>query len=187
MTGIILIGGKSTRFGKDKVVAQLGDKLLIEHVIEVIGPLFDEVLLIGHKRDDLHDFTIIEDLRPGCGPLGGIYTALSSANTPYSFVFAADMPNLNKELISHMISSVNDHDVVLPVWTQGREPLHAIYHKRVLPVIKSLLDADTFKIFNLLSKVHTLTIPEKTIRNFGRPEEIFANINTINDIHRVSQ
>jgi len=187
MTGIVLIGGKSTRFGKDKVVAPVGNKLLIEHVIEVINPLFDDVMLIGHKREDLNTFTIVEDLKPGCGPLGGIYTALNAASTAYSFVFAADMPNLNKELISHMIAGVNDHDVVLPVWSQGREPLHAIYHKRVLPTVKSLLDTDNLKIFNLLRQVNTLTISEDIIKKFGRPEEIFANINTLHDIKHVSQ
>ena len=187
MTGIVLIGGKSTRFGRDKVVAPVGSKLLIEHVIEVIEPLFDEVLLIGHTRKDLKAFTIIEDLRPGCGPLGGIYTALSHARTSTIFVFAADMPNLNERFISHMISCTQDHDVVIPMWSKGREPLHAIYNKRILPKVKSLLDADMFKIFNLLSQVNTLTIPEDTIRLFGRPEEIFANINTLHDIENMAR
>ncbi len=187
MTGIVLIGGKSTRFGKDKVVASVGNKLLIQHVIEVIEPLFDEVILIGHKREDLNTFTIVEDLRPGCGPLGGIYTALSAARTPHSFVFAADMPYLHERFISYMISCAADHDVIIPVWSKGREPLHAIYHKRVLPVVKSLLDADMFKVYNLLSQVDTLTIPEETIRQFGRPEEIFANINTLHDIQNMAQ
>lgn len=186
MTGIVLIGGKSTRFGRDKVIAPMGDKLLIEHVIEVIRPLFDDVLLIGHKRNDLKAFTIVEDLRPGCGPLGGIYTALSYAQTSNIFVFAADMPNLDERFISHMISSTEDHDVVIPMWSKGREPLHAVYHKRILPVVKSLLDADLFKIFNLLDRVDTLTITEDTIRQFGRPEEIFANINTLHDIKNMA-
>ncbi len=182
MTGIVLIGGKSTRFGRDKVVAQVGDKLLIEHVIEVISPLFDDIVLIGHKRQDLPSFTIVEDLRPGCGPLGGIYTALSSSQTDHCFVFAADMPYLNRDFISYMLSRADDHDIVLPVWSKGREPLHAIYHKRILPVVKSLLDADSFKILDLLGKVDTVAIPEDEIRLFGRPEAMFSNINTLSDM-----
>lgn len=185
MTGIILIGGKSTRFGRDKVVAPVGDKLLIEHVIEVIEPLFENVLLIGHKRDDLRGLPVIEDLRPGCGPLGGIYTALSAVKSQRIFVFAADMPNLNKQFISYMISVSDDHDIVIPVWSQGREPLHAIYNKRILPVVKTLLDEDLFKIFNLLNRVDTFTIPEDVIREFGMPEKMFANINTLHDIKHV--
>jgi len=185
MTGIVLIGGRSRRFGTDKVVAPVGDKLLIEHVIEVIEPLFEKVLLIGHRRDDLRSLPIIEDLRPGCGPLGGIYTALKTVETRQIFVFAADMPNLNGRFISHMISVSNDHDIVIPVWSQGREPLHAVYHRRILPVVKTLLDEDLFKIFNLLSRVDTRTIPEEDIRKFGMPDKMFANINTLHDIKDV--
>ena len=187
MTGIVLIGGKSTRFGNDKVVASVGNKLLIQHVIDVIEPMFDEVILIGHKREDLNTFTIVEDIRPGCGPLGGIYTALNAAGTPRSFVFAADMPNLDQRFISYMISCAGDHDVTIPVWSKGREPLHAIYHKRILPVVKTLLDNNMFKIYNLLSKVDTLTISEDTIRQFGRPEAMFANINTLHDVENMTR
>lgn len=178
----VLIGGKARRFGTDKVVAPFRDKLLIEHVTDVIQPLFEEIVLIGHPREHLRGFRVIEDIRPGFGPLGGIFTALSSATTLQCFVFAADMPNLNTDFISHMISSADDHDIVLPVWSQGREPLHAIYHKRVLPRIEDLLNRHEKKIFSLLTGSDTLIVDEPTIRSFGRPEEIFANINTQHDI-----
>ena len=73
------------------------------------------------------------------------------------------------------------------MWSKGREPLHAVYNKRILPKVKSLLDADLFRIFNLLDQVDTLTITEDTIRQFGPPEEIFANINTLHDIKNMAR
>lgn len=186
MTGIVLIGGKSRRFGKDKVIARVGEKTLVEHVTDIITPLFDEVILIGHKRDRLEPFKIVEDVLPGCGPLGGIYTALSVSPTPQCFVFAADMPNLNSDLIRYMISIANDHDAVIPLWSMGREPLHAIYNKRLLPQVKSLLDRKILRIFELLKNADTLVVPEETIRTFGDPKMIFANINTLQDITHLS-
>jgi molybdopterin-guanine dinucleotide biosynthesis protein A len=183
MTGIVLIGGKSRRFGRDKVLAPLGLRMLIDHVLDVIDPLFPEILLVGHKREGLESFPIIEDLKPGCGPLGGIMTALSSAKNDFCFVFAADMPRLNRAFISHMIARADDHDIVLPVWSKGREPLHAIYHRRIFTVIESLLDRNDLKIFSLIGKVDTLTIPEDEIREFADPAEIFSNINTQVDLN----
>ncbi len=50
MTGVILMGGKSRRFGQDKVMATIGDKPLIEHVIEAIAPLMEDIILIGPAR-----------------------------------------------------------------------------------------------------------------------------------------
>lgn len=183
MTGVVLIGGKSRRFGRDKVLASVGLRTLVEHVLDIIGPLFPEILLVGHRREGLEQFPVVEDLKPGCGPLGGILTALSSARSDYCFVFAADMPRLNREFISHMIARADDHDVVLPVWSQGREPLHAIYHRRILPVIGSLLEQKDLKIFSLIGQVDTLAIPEDEIRQFADPAEIFSNINTPVDLN----
>lgn len=186
MTGIILIGGRSNRFGTDKVMAPMGEKILIERVTDIIAPLFSEVVLVGHVREGLKDFRIVEDLTPGQGPLGGIRTALSVSKTPHCFVFAADMPNLSRAFIEHMISVTNDHDAVVPVWSKGREPLHAVYHRRILPKAAELLDKEVYRIFNLLSAIDTLIIGEETIRRFTDPAVTFANINTIEDLRLVT-
>ena len=186
MTGIILIGGRSNRFGTDKVMAPMGEKILIERVTDIIAPLFSEVVLVGHVREGLKDFRIVEDLTPGQGPLGGIRTALSVSKTPHCFVFAADMPNLSRAFIEHMISVTNDHYAVVPVWSKGREPLHAVYHRRILPKAAELLDKEVYRIFNLLSAIDTLIIGEETIRRFTDPAVTFANINTIEDLRLVT-
>jgi len=183
MTGIVLIGGKSRRFGRDKVLEQVGEKALIEHVMDVISPLFEDVLLIGHMREGLETFRIIEDIYPGCGPLGGIFTALTHITTDHCFVFAADMPHLDSALIEYMISVSDDHDAVIPLWSQGREPLHAIYHRRALPFAGRLLERSQYKIFNLLGSIDTLYINEDTLRRFTDPKIAFSNINTVHDIH----
>ncbi|HQG31417.1 MAG TPA: molybdenum cofactor guanylyltransferase [Deltaproteobacteria bacterium] len=186
MTGFVLIGGRSRRFGKDKVTTQLGGRTLVEHVTDVISPLFDEVILIGHKRDRLGPFTVVEDILPARGPLGGIYTALSVSPPPSCFVFAADMPNLNRDFIRYMISVSDDHDVVIPLWSRGREPLHAIYNRRLLPLVGSLLERKVLRIFDVLKNADTFAVPEETIRTFGDPESMFANVNTVNDMDRLS-
>jgi len=182
MTGIVLIGGKSQRFGSDKVVSPVGEKLLVEHVIDVIAPLFDEILLVGHPREPLLGHKIVEDLIPGSGPIGGIFTALTHARSPQCFVFAADMPNLNQAFISHMITLVEEYDIVVPVWSKGREPLHAIYHHRLTGTIEHLLRRGERKIYPLIKEANTRMLDEETIRTFGRPEEIFSNINTQHDL-----
>ena len=182
MTGIVLIGGKSKRFGRDKVLITMGHKTLIKHVVDLINPLFDEIILVGHRRKGLEKYRVVEDIRPGCGPLCGIYTALNVTKGDSCFVFAADMPNLNRDFITFMISQLDGHDVVMPIWSKGREPLHAIYHKRILPATTSLIEQNDFRIFSLVDKVDTLFIPEDVIRSFGDPLKMFSNINTPYDL-----
>lgn len=185
MTGVVLIGGKSRRFGQDKVLAQVRTKRLVEHVIEVIEPLFEEVIFIGHKRDDLENLRIFEDIIPGCGPMGGIYTALSVAKTRHCFVFAADMPNLNQGFIRFMIARAADQDVIIPAWSNGIEPLHAIYNRSILPLLPPYLEKGWLKIERFLEQLTVDQIGEDRIREFGDPDTMFANINTPQDVTRV--
>lgn len=187
MTGAVLIGGKSRRFGRDKVVARVRDKPLIEHVIAVIAPLFEELVFIGHKRDDLQNLRIIEDIVPGCGPMGGIYTALSMAQTEACFIFAADMPNLNPDLIRAMIARFAGQDVLIPAWSKGIEPLHAIYNRRILPLLPPQLEKGWLKIERFLEQLSVERLDEEFLRRFGDPAVMFANINTPHDAARMEE
>ena len=185
MTGAILIGGRSRRFGSDKVLVKFKGEPFITHVAETIRPLFDEIVLIGHNRKGLEKYRVVEDIRPGTGPLGGIYTALSATRAEYCFVCAADMLSLSRDFITYMIDQADEHDIVMPLWSKGREPLHAIYRRTVIPHAASLLEQENLKIFSLIEKVDTLFIPEEIISGFGNPEELFANINTAGDLKRL--
>jgi molybdopterin-guanine dinucleotide biosynthesis protein A len=187
MTGIVLIGGESRRFGQDKVIARIGEKRLIELVLGVIQPLFAEIILIGHKREGFEELEIVEDLIPGCGPMGGIYTALCVADSPSCFVFAADMPNLNAGLIQYMLSLAQDYDVIIPAWSKGIEPLHAIYRKNILPVLALHIRRRWLKIERFLAQVSVQRVDEETITAYGWPEVIFANINTPHDFSLISK
>ena len=182
ITAAVLIGGKSRRFGRDKVVEPLDGVMLVERVISVLKPLFSEIALIGHVRHEISGYKTIPDIIPGCGPLGGIYTALTSSKNPYCFIFAADMPNLNTGLIRYMAGLKEKADIILPQVPKGLEPLHAIYSKTAIPVIKDLLAKKDFKILNLIEQMKTEYIGYQTIENFGEPLRIFSNINSLSDI-----
>ena len=49
--GIILAGGKSSRFGEDKSFAKLGDKTLLDHTIDKIEKEFTEILVISNNKE----------------------------------------------------------------------------------------------------------------------------------------
>jgi len=177
-----MIGGKSRRFGRDKVIEPLEGVMLISRVLGVLERLFPEVLLIGHERKELAGLTIIPDIIPGCGPLGGIYTALASSSNPYCFVFAADMPNLNEGLIRYMASLKEQADIILPRWSPGMEPLHAIYAKGLQIKAKKLIDNKSFKIYSLIEQSAVHEISEDVLNCFGNPASFFANVNTLKDV-----
>jgi molybdopterin-guanine dinucleotide biosynthesis protein A len=188
ITGAFLIGGKSKRFGRDKVVYPIGREVLSQKAIDIVKTVAKDIILIGHPRKELSHYKTVEDLVPGSGPLGGIYTALSVAKTEYVFVFAADMPFLNIELIKHMATLAGDHDIIIPSWSNGTEPLHAIYRKTLTSPIKSMIEKKHFKIDRIseVEGISILKVTEDIVRTYGDPKKIFHNVNTLKDLEMVS-
>lgn len=185
ISAAVLIGGKSSRFGRDKVVEPLGGVMLVDRVVSVLKPLFSEIIFIGHPRQKIAGYKTVPDIIPDCGPLGGIYTALISSKNPYCFIFAADMPNLNTGLIRYMAGLKEKADIVIPQVPKGMEPLHAVYSKTAIPVIKDLLVKRKFKILNLIEQMKIEYIEYQSIKYFGEPLRIFSNINSLSDIDTV--
>ena len=90
--GIILAGGKSSRFGEDKSTAKLGNKTLLDHTVSKIENEFNEILVISNNKDfnfKNNKIHLVEDCIEGqLGPLAGILTAMEWAKKNFKFLFA---------------------------------------------------------------------------------------------------
>ena len=183
ISACILAGGMSRRFGEDKALFPFRGKPLIMHVIEILRLIFDDIAIIGGDSDR-YSFTGLsrhKDIVPGRGPLGGIYTALSVMRTDRVFVCACDMPYLNGDFISYMISISHTHEAAVPVVHGLYEPLHAVYSAACREKAKSLLDRGEHRIAALFNEVAIRDVTEDEIHRFGNPARIFMNINTRHD------
>ncbi len=77
--GVVLAGGKSQRFGKDKSQVKLQGKLLINYVLNEIISEFKEILIITNESINFmksKKISITKDFKNGLGPLGGVLTAM---------------------------------------------------------------------------------------------------------------
>ncbi|MBN1847361.1 MAG: molybdenum cofactor guanylyltransferase [Deltaproteobacteria bacterium] len=179
VAGVILAGGKSLRYGRNKALVKIDGIPLIERVIHVMRSLFRHLILITNTPDDYAylKLPMHEDLIKGLGPLGGIFTALMTIKNQAGFFVACDMPNLNRELIHYMVEIRCDFDAVVPRLQEGTEALHALYGKRCLPPIKHLIDSSQYQIFRFFPKVSVRYVDENEIRRFDPQLESFFNIN----------
>src|SRR3989338_10622941 len=141
VSGIILAGGQSTRMGKDKAHLPWGDRTLIEHMIETLRPVTDEIIVAAKDAAPLSHLhaRVVEDLVLGAHALGGLYTGLTLAVHERCFVCACDAPLLNPALIQFLIRQAEGWDLVIPRTREGLQPLHAVYRKPVLPAIEEQL------------------------------------------------
>src|SRR5260221_8153176 len=78
ITGFVLAGGKSSRMGTDKAALSLNGRPLLDHALATVRQVTNEVFILGSSQLYLgYGSEVIEDIFPGCGPLGGIHAALS--------------------------------------------------------------------------------------------------------------
>jgi molybdopterin-guanine dinucleotide biosynthesis protein A len=75
--GAVLAGGRSTRFGSDKALAELGGRTLLARSVGTLSSLCETVVVVG--REAAPALTLPDWPRAGMGPLGGIAAALHHA------------------------------------------------------------------------------------------------------------
>jgi molybdopterin-guanine dinucleotide biosynthesis protein A len=188
ISGIILAGGRSLRLGHDKITEKVGTASLIETVVSRLDPLCKEIIIVTAKEKTFSQLAsqskvkVVTDVLPGRGSLGGIYTGLIKSDSFYNLVVAADMPFLNAPLLRYMIEAADGFDFVLPRVNKWFEPLHAVYSRNCVPVIKTLLDQGKRVIVELFDYVKVKYIEEEEIDRFDERHLSFFNINTKEDL-----
>ncbi|MFC1978166.1 molybdenum cofactor guanylyltransferase [Chloroflexota bacterium] len=189
VTSIVLAGGKSLRLGRSKVLETIDGKSLIGYVTERLEPLTNQLLIVTSREQlDLPGAgkaEILIDLYPGKGPLGGIYTGLLASRSSHSIVVACDMPFLNTELLRYMVELSGDFDVVVPRLGEGMvEPLHAIYSKGCLDIMKTQLERSQLEIYSFFSAVRVRYVERAECQRLDPQLLSFFNINHQSDLER---
>jgi len=140
VTGVIQAGGRSVRMGgRPKALIELGGRRIIERVRDVLLPLVHDALIVTNTPD-LYAFlglSMVADVYPDHGSLGGIYTGLKAAAGDAAFTVACDMPFLYPEVVRLVIARAGEGDVVVPRVGAQHETMHAAYAKACLPHIGS--------------------------------------------------
>ena len=186
--GIILAGGKSSRFGEDKSIAKLGDKTLLDHTVSKIENEFNEILVISNNKDfnfKNNKINLVEDCIEGqLGPLVGILTAMkwvtkNKKNYKWIASFPCDTPFFDIKLISELKIKVKETSKKL-IFLNSNKKRHNIFGLWSLDLIE-ILEKD---IKNSFRKVE-LWADKIGYENININEEKFdkfLNINTKEDL-----
>lgn len=172
--------------GEPKALIELGGKRLIERVVDVVGSVLPDLLLVTNTPA-LYAFLglpMVPDIFPDHGPLGGIYSGLKAAKGEAAFTMACDMPFLKAEVVRLIVSHAGEADVVIPKVGDQYETLHALYAKACLPHMEAALKAKHFKVIGFFPKVKVLEIPEADVARLADPAICFMNVNTPDELAR---
>ena len=189
VTGILLAGGKSRRMGEDKRYLVVGEQTLLERGLGVLRSTFQEVLVVIAQDSPqlVVDARVVRDLIPDCGSLGGLYTGLIQATTPYIFVVACDMPFLDQAVIAQFTSRRATADIVMAKIEARLHPMHALYGKRCLPVVERMIQARQLKIQEIVSQssLRVQYVTETDLLTVDPTGRSFYNVNTPADFEVV--
>jgi molybdenum cofactor guanylyltransferase len=174
----ILAGGLATRLGgRDKSALLVDGRAILDRQIDALTPLVDDLMIVGH-RVNVPGARVIADIVPGCGPLGGLHAALTSARSDVLFLVACDMPYVSSAFVEHLLSLAGEADVVVPQTERGYHPLCAVYTRACLEPAAAQLADRRLKMLELLDRVRVRVVPIEEIRHFGTPDRLLANVNT---------
>ena len=179
ITGIILAGGKSSRMGTEKGLILYKNKRFVEHIIEAMNPLVDNIIIISNnKAYKSFGFRCYEDLIKNTGPLAGIYTGLRYSKTENNLIVSCDVPLINTVILQKLTDQKNDTSEVIQLQCQGENmPLIALYKKCCEMIFLKELVKNQRKVQKALKKCNVKTIIiDETLK------KVATNINTQKDL-----
>ena len=189
--GAILAGGRNSRYGSHKALAEVGGERIALRVRAALETVAEPVVLVANEPGVYASLGLPmrPDARAGLGPLGGIHTALLWArelDAPAVVAVACDMPFVPAELLRWLAAAARETgagaapDVVVPESTsrRGMEPLCALYTVRCLEAIEARADAGDLRMVGFFDDVLVRRLSLEQVRRLGDPEVLFMNVNT---------
>ena len=171
VTGVLLVGGASRRFGSPKALARFRGELLGERAHRLLDEAFGRVLVVGKAGDDLAlPFDVVDDGSEVRAPMVGLVAALRRAETEVCVVLPTDMPLVSLELLGRLADDVAGFDAAVP----QSGPLPGAYRKSALPVLERRLAAGEFALYRALEElsVRVVEIDSEELRNVNTPADL---------------
>ncbi len=193
LDAFILIGGRASRFGSDKALADLDSVPLAENAARIVRTAFPAAEISFVAANEMQfaaaQFTqdLIFDRRPGIGSWSGVHAALTASKCEFCLILACDLPLINAELLcklAHAVETSGKHAAV-PLQPDGRlQPLCAVYRTRpVLESVEALLAAAD-RPQSLISFVQG--IGAEVVEADDRGLDTFLNVNTPDDLKKAA-
>jgi molybdopterin-guanine dinucleotide biosynthesis protein A len=180
VTAFILAGGKSSRMGEDKAFLRLGDGTLLSRAMNLSRSVTPNVKIVGETAKFAKLGSVVEDVYPERGPLGGIHAALVCTKTTLNLMLAVDTPFIERRFLEFLISEARQSDAIVTVPRSGGHihSLCAVYRKEFSAVAEQSLIRGQNRIDLLFSSVKTRVIEEAELQRSGFRPEMFRNLNT---------
>jgi molybdenum cofactor guanylyltransferase len=167
LTGVLLVGGASTRFGSPKALAVVEGQTLAERAWRLLADACDERIAVGKREHEL-PFDIVDDGTDLRAPIVGVIAGLRAAQYDIAIVIPVDMPRLTVDSLHRLA------DACLDVSCPPRGPLPGAYRKTALPALERALAERRLALREAIQGLEVATV--------ALDPDVLVNVNTPDDV-----
>ena len=172
LTGVLLVGGASTRFGSPKALAELNGETLAERAWRILGETCQERIAVGKAADGLElPFPVLDDGSETRAAIAGLVAGLRAATTDVCVVLPVDTPLVTRALLLELADACSDAAV------PQTGPLPGAYARSALPVLERRLADGRLALRDALDELETVRLQ--------LDPALLANVNTADDLRRL--
>jgi molybdenum cofactor guanylyltransferase len=174
LTGVLLVGGASRRFGSPKALAPWKGQTLAARAWETLGEACEERVAAGRVADELElPFPILDDGTSTRAAMAGIVAGLRAARTSLCVVLPVDMPLVPAWLLVELAECCADAAAT------PAGPLPAAFHQRALPLLERRLAQGSLALRDALAELET--------RSVEADPALLANVNTPKELYELER
>jgi molybdopterin-guanine dinucleotide biosynthesis protein A len=172
LTGVLLVGGASTRFGSPKALAQFHGETLAGRAWGLLGDACDERIAVGKREDGLElPFDLLDDGTAVRAPIAGVVAGLRAARHDLAVVIPVDVPLLTAAALHELAAACRD--VAMP----PSGPLPGAYRRTALPELERALADDRLALRAAIAGLDVAIV--------DLDAALLVNVNTPDDVQRL--
>ncbi len=185
---VVLAGGRSSRFGRDKLAEPLDGRPLLHHAIDAVRPIAAEIIVVaapGANPAVPPEVTLVHDAVAFEGPLAGLLRGLAATRSPTVLVVGGDMPALSVAVLGSMVALLTESDadaVVLEDGGRGRPLPMALRREPGFTTASSLLVVGERRLRALTDALSAAVLAEAAWRALDPDGDTLRDIDTEADL-----
>ncbi len=177
----VIAGGMSRRFGRDKTLAQLEGRPLIQWAVDGARAHGSSVFVVSKESGKyafLEGVTFAKDKYEIQCPMVGLVTVFDHTADDAVLMISADMPLFPFAALDAMYEAFKGHDVAVPDIGGKLYPCAAIYHRRTVPLFEKMLKEGDYKLVRAFNKLDVVKLGEDFFAPWDKDKTGFINANT---------
>jgi molybdopterin-guanine dinucleotide biosynthesis protein A len=183
VAAVILAGGMGRRVGgEDKGLIELNGKPLIAHVIDIIAPQVESLVISANRNIEQYEafsYPVIADRQEGfCGPLAGIDAAFAATDKPYLLCVPCDTPLLPPNLLTLLYTALQDSEYPMAIATdaQRQHPVINLMERSVHEGVRRRLEQGDLKLMEWIKATGYARV------DFSDQPQLLSNLNSLEDL-----